>query len=558
MTSVFDTNTKEPMSGDIKLGTTGNEDIEIFNNKESTRFAFVFNKELWCFNQFDNSRIKVFSFRQNESDYIRDTYDQHDVKIINMDEDGNIDFLVYGYMNRGAYEGYVGIVLYRYYHLDNRIEELTYIPVNINYQFLKEIIGEFNYVNESDVFYFHLNDSIYAYNLTTKQMEEVVTGIDLNNFVFNQEGKYIAWEEYGGEDLPNKIVIYDLENQDKQEIKTEGSTVISLLGVIGKDLIYGVADTGDIVTNVEGRKEILMNKLIISNSEGDILKDYEGGQYYITGIEVETNVITVKRASKTTDEDQASVTPVWDDNILTNTDLSESDIELVEKDSDNSLKVMYITSSAFSEEIFYEYKETVNTIVTEDTTLRIDKGIEYPGKYIVYAKGDVKGIYEDAGEAIIEADQEVGLVFDLNQHKVWERGFTKSANEIEDIKLDEPVSLDNSFNACAEVLVKYKFNNVNIDNNTNGYDLLVDYFEDSYINLTGASLDQILYFVSEGRPVIVKTGPNNYGVIIGYNSNNISIFDPIAKSSRNINKETANSQFSQEGNVFISYSEEFE
>ena len=58
-----------------------------------------------------------------------------------MDEGGNIDFLVYGYMNRGAYEGYVGIILYRFYSLDNRIEELTYIPTNLTYQFLKRLLA---------------------------------------------------------------------------------------------------------------------------------------------------------------------------------------------------------------------------------------------------------------------------------------------------------------------------------------------------------------------------------------------------------------------------------
>ena len=37
---------------------------------------------------------------QDESDYIRDVYDQHNIKIVNIDENGNIDFMVYGYMNR--------------------------------------------------------------------------------------------------------------------------------------------------------------------------------------------------------------------------------------------------------------------------------------------------------------------------------------------------------------------------------------------------------------------------------------------------------------------------
>ena len=53
--------------------------------------------------------------------------------------------------------------------MDNRIEELVYIPVNESYQFLKEMVGDFNYINELETFYFHINDTIYGYNLLTKK-----------------------------------------------------------------------------------------------------------------------------------------------------------------------------------------------------------------------------------------------------------------------------------------------------------------------------------------------------------------------------------------------------
>ena len=33
---------------------------------------------------------------------------------MNMDESGNMDFVVYGYMNRGSHEGECGISLYHY------------------------------------------------------------------------------------------------------------------------------------------------------------------------------------------------------------------------------------------------------------------------------------------------------------------------------------------------------------------------------------------------------------------------------------------------------------
>ena len=46
---------------------------------------------------------------------------------MNIDEAGNIAFLVYGYMNRGTHEGQVGASAYYYDNTVNTIEELAFI-----------------------------------------------------------------------------------------------------------------------------------------------------------------------------------------------------------------------------------------------------------------------------------------------------------------------------------------------------------------------------------------------------------------------------------------------
>lgn len=558
MKSIFGINQEDIAPGDIKLGVTDDTDIELFNNGDSTKFSFVFNKELWCFNRFDNSRVKVFSFRQNESDYIRDIYDDHDIKIINMDQDGNIDFLVYGYMNRGAYEGHVGIILYRFYNLDNRIEELTYIPTHVTYQFLKESIGDFSYLSEQEIFYFHLNDTIYSYDLLTKQVREIATDVNETRLAFIREEHYIVWEEKDDSDLSKRLVIYDLKTQNSKEIKAEGDTVVKLLGTIGKDFIYGIANSNDIIKTQEGNTLIPMFKIIISNSKGKTLKEYQESGYYITDIEVDSNIITVKRGTISKEGNGASIIPTKDDNILNNMDLGNNDIKITKKDSQIMVEEWYITSPLLSQnDRPYTYKETVNTVVTKDTTLRLEKEMGYPGKYIVYALGEVLGIYEDAGKAISIADENVGLVFDLNQHIVWERGFTKTSNQLDDRVKQGATTSKDSFKACVEALVKYKFNNATIDKAKNGYEILSEYYGNSYVNLTGASLDQALYFVSEDRPLIAKINPSSYVLIIAYNSSSIVIYNPLTGSVSTVNRELAQRQIEESGNVFVSYSEEF-
>ena len=123
-----------------------------------------------------------------------------------MDAEGNVDFLVYGYMNRGQYEGRVALILYEYNRIDGRIEEKVYIPVEEPYQTLKENLGEFAYINSLDVFYFHIYNSIYAYDLITKQLTELADNIDRDDVVAFYEEGYVAWQESSD---PWRLTIYN-------------------------------------------------------------------------------------------------------------------------------------------------------------------------------------------------------------------------------------------------------------------------------------------------------------------------------------------------------------
>ena len=48
------------------------------------------------------------------NDDVRADYGKHNVKVLAASDEGDVDFLVYGYMNRGTYEGQMGVVFYHY------------------------------------------------------------------------------------------------------------------------------------------------------------------------------------------------------------------------------------------------------------------------------------------------------------------------------------------------------------------------------------------------------------------------------------------------------------
>ena len=64
-------------------------------------------------------------------------YKEHDVRILQVLDNGDIDFLLYGYMNRGRHEGQVGIGLYHYSNEKCALEERFFAPSVTTYEDLK-------------------------------------------------------------------------------------------------------------------------------------------------------------------------------------------------------------------------------------------------------------------------------------------------------------------------------------------------------------------------------------------------------------------------------------
>lgn len=87
----------------IQLGIRSG-DVEYKANEAGNNVAFVQEGELWSYNVTEHTLAKVFSFRGYEGIDIRENYGEHDIKIVDIDEAGSVDYIVYGYMNRGIHE----------------------------------------------------------------------------------------------------------------------------------------------------------------------------------------------------------------------------------------------------------------------------------------------------------------------------------------------------------------------------------------------------------------------------------------------------------------------
>ena len=114
----------------------------------------------------ENKVYSLFAFEEVETADIRDTNNDNDFQVVSVDNDGNVKFIVYGYMNRGEHEGMVGVSLYEYNHKKNLVEEKIFIPFTRKFDILKQTMGRLSYVNDKDIMYVMLSDSVYSIDLT--------------------------------------------------------------------------------------------------------------------------------------------------------------------------------------------------------------------------------------------------------------------------------------------------------------------------------------------------------------------------------------------------------
>ena len=76
---------------------------------------------------------------------------------------------------------------------------------------------------------------------------------------------------------------------------------------------------------------------------------------------------------------------------------------------------------------------------------------------------------------------------------------------------------------------------------------------DQPVDLTGCTLDEVLYFVSSGKPVIGMLNNSRAVVITAYDKTSVTWMDPSTYTKSTVSLLNAENQFKQAGYVFVSY-----
>lgn len=541
----------------ILLGIT-DENVQMQESEDGNVVVFEAAGRLLSYNVTTNRLAVIFSFYDKDNADIRSLYDQNTIKILDVDEGGNVRFAVYGYMNRGRHEGEVGIEIYSYDNTLNTIEEIIYIPYDKSYTVLDEELSRLLYLSREQKLYLSLENNVYCVDLVGRSCnilasvtQDGIIQVSDNHRIFVS----LVTDEKGDINHCRELSIRNLNNETEVIVSAGQGESIRPLGFMGEDVIYGIARNEEIVEENSGRIIFPMYKVCICDSDGGLLKEYEQEGIYITGCAVDENQITLMRSRQI---NESAYTPVEDDHIMNNSETV------------SGKNVVYVAAIDVYER--YVQIQTRNTIDTKTLKVLTPKEVvfeggrsleieneEQPDRYYVYGPYGVSGIYNSSATAVNLAYDISGVVMDNSGNTIWLKGTRVTKNQIMAIKGDSVSEDRGSLAVCLDTMLKYegiiRNSEYLFEQGQTVMEILEDNLSDAKIlDLTGCNLDTVLYYVNQDIPVLAILNDGNAVLLTGFNEYNVVVMDPASGTplyKKGMNDTTE--WLEQNGNSFITY-----
>lgn len=534
-----------------------NGNVEIMESEDGGIFAFVSENRLFCYNSTSNRFAQLFGFYGKDNEDERTYYNQNSIRILSVDETGNVQFMVYGYMNRGTHEGSMGIAVYFYNSVLNTIEEEVFIPYDKSYSVLSSDMEQLIYLNSSNELFLYLNGSIFCIKLDEKSYETVVENLSQGSLKVSQSNRMIVWPEGNDLERSTSLALMNLNSKSISTVEAGSGNYIRPLGFMEEDLIYGLVRESDIYTDNAGSILMPMFSInICSGTDNSITMTYEKSGIYVLGISITDNQIYLERVSKNA-EDGTYSSALADQIMSTETESQgENTVEIVA--TGNLEKIVQIAAKG--------------TISTKSLKFLTPKEVMYEGgnevilnypeqtenKYYVYGANGIDGVYSNASEAVSTAEDTAGTVINDSGDYIWVKGNRVTRNQIMKIEGTAADEENSSLAVCLNTMLAAEGITRNsqylLKQGKSALTILEEQMPEAEIlDLSGCSLDAILYYVNRDIPVMAILEDKSAVLVIGFNELNIVIMDPATGTIYKKGMNDSTEWFNQNGNQFITY-----
>ena len=556
MTEVFEMDLAAFNNNKIDLGIR-NANVEIAESEDGGAFAFVSANRLFCYNSNNNRFSQLFAFYTKDHEDERTFYNQNDIRVLSVDEAGNVQFAVYGYMNRGTHEGKMGVAVYLFNGVLNTIEEEAFVPYNRSFATLENDVEKLMYLNSNEELFVYLGGSIFCINLNDNSYTVVAKDLAQGSFKVSESGRIVVWPEGEDSDRSQNLNVMNLNTKVISTIDAGVGHYIRPLGFMEEDLIYGLVNQSDLFVDNAGSLVTPMFCInICSEPDNKISMQYQKDDIYIMNVILSDNQITMERARKTpegvyvvtsADQIMSNTSELRHENTIdvAATKTLEKIVQIAAKSNIATRSLKFMTPK----EVRYEGGHEVN--------------LEYPESmhenYYVYGSGGILGVYAKESEAVNIAEQESGTVLNGYGDYVWIKANRNVSNQIMKITATMQDENNSSLAVCLDTMLLAEGISRNsqylLDQGATALSVLQDNMPEDceILDLSGCSLDAVLYYVNRDIPVMAILNDRSAVIIIGFNELNTVIMDPATGTiyKKGINDST--DWFNSNGNQFITY-----
>ncbi len=476
MEQLFECNNSVVTDTRINLGIDSDLDVEMSESPTGSYISFVKERNLWCMDINENRMVNIFSLDSGITDDVRNKFDNSDIEIVSTSKEGDVLFLVYGYMNRGAHEGKVGIALYKYTMEDNKTTELVFVPSKNSYYVLRENIGKFAYITSDNLLYLMLEDSIFTITFDSNEYVQVVTDLREGNFIISDDNTMVAWHQNASLYKADSIRVIDIENNKDYVIEAADGEYLKVFGFVGHDLVYGTALQSDVEAYSNESVLFPMYKINVKISETETEEEYRKDGIYISGVTIKDNVISINRMIK---GENGALVETSDDQFINKiaekVDLSEKSVIATDLKRKELVIVKAFSTTSQNE---LEAITPTEIVYTNANSLTVQNATDYvDNNYYLYAYGGLYLCTEDVSKAVALAQEHYGVVVNGRGDYVFARMSKTDGTSIGGI----------------DVLMEKGYGTLN--------DVLADESLET-MEITGASSETIFYFTSKNKAIV--------------------------------------------------------
>ncbi len=469
------------------LGVQEVEKLQRVSSSNEKYTAFVVAGELYCYDAENQKLVRIFSFRRSGAHELRILQQDYDIKILEVSDQGTVDFVVSGYMNGGPREGACGLSFMRYQPERRRVEEHIFLASRQSPRLLLKELDRLLMKGNDHFLYFAFDGQVLVMDISTGETAVLVSRNEYKSLQVNERGTVFAWGSGSDPARPDALRIVDLEKGKNANLSGGDQDFTRPLGFIQEDLLVGYGSWTDpgLFNGVE--PEYPMNRLVILDSEQHQIYQYVFENILITGVEISEEKVVIHRFSR---QAESGVYSYMDaDVMLRNDGEGNQTLDFSESQSETMMKTLVLSHARLPSSLRIS-RETADSFVPgAEISLPGAVGEEPLEQYYAYGKGQLLAVCATPGEAIRIAAEAYAHVLDGTGRLIWCWSPRRESQVLPQV--------------------------------TTGFD-----GEKDPLNVSGAGYRPLLYYLNENLPIYWLAPDMTPQWVIGYEWQNVILFNP--------------------------------